>query len=165
MARRLEGLPPVIGRATRLLILGSFPSVKSLEAQQYYAHPRNHFWPILSAVLDEPLVSLPYRQRLRRVIVRGLGIWDSIVACDRPGSLDSAIRHAAVGEIERVTGTARQLTAVAFNGATAARAEPLWNDAGYRTLRLPSSSPAYTLPVAEKIRAWRALREFLAPAV
>jgi hypoxanthine-DNA glycosylase len=165
MVGQLEGLPPVIGRATRLLILGSFPSVKSLEAQQYYAHPRNHFWPILSDVLDEPLVSLPYRRRLRRVVARGLGIWDSIVACERPGSLDSAIRHAAVGEIERVTGTARQLTTVAFNGATAARAEPLWNDAGYRTLRLPSSSPAYTLPVAEKIRAWRVLREFLAAAV
>lgn len=164
MTVRLQGLPPVIGRATRLLILGSFPSAKSLEAQQYYAHPRNHFWPILSDILDEPLVTLPYRQRLRRVIVRGLGIWDSIVACERPGSLDSSIRQAAIGEIARVTGTARQLTAVAFNGTTAAQAESLWNDAGYRTLRLPSSSPAYTLPLMEKIRAWHVLREFLAPA-
>jgi hypoxanthine-DNA glycosylase len=157
----LEGLPPVVARGTRVLILGSFPSVASLAAGQYYAHPRNHFWPMLSAVLDEPLTTLAYRARLARVRSRGVGIWDTIVACEREGSLDADIRNAAHGEIVRVTAVARGLRAVCFNGGTAARAEPAWREAGFATLRMPSTSPAYTRPLAEKIAAWRALRDYL----
>jgi hypoxanthine-DNA glycosylase len=160
-AQRLAGLPPVIARHTRVLVLGSFPSAASLAAQQYYAHPRNHFWPVLGAVLGEPLVELPYRQRLARVRARGVGIWDTIVACERPGSLDADIRNAAIGEIARVTRVSAGLRAVCFNGGTAARAEPAWREAGFATLKLPSTSPAYTRPLAEKIEAWRALAEWL----
>ena len=159
----LVGLPPVVARNTRVLILGSFPGVASLQAQQYYAHPRNHFWTILGALLGEPLVELPYGQRLVRVKARGVGIWDSIVACQRPGSLDADIRNATAGEVERIARVARSLVAVAFNGMTAARAEPGWRAAGYRTLRLPSTSPAYTRPLAEKLAAWHALGEFVPP--
>jgi hypoxanthine-DNA glycosylase len=151
----------VIARDTRVLILGSFPSVASLAAGQYYAHPRNHFWPMLSAVLDEPLTTLAYRARLARVRAHGVGIWDTIVACEREGSLDADIRNALHGEIVRVTGVARNLRAVCFNGGTAARAEPAWREAGFATLRLPSTSPAYTRPLADKIAAWRALLAFL----
>lgn len=157
----LEGLPPVIARDTRVLILGSFPSVASLAAGQYYAHPRNHFWPMLSAVLDEPLATLPYGARLARVRAHRVGIWDTIVACERRGSLDADIRNALHGEIARVTRVARGLAAVCFNGGTAARAEPAWRDAGFATLKLPSTSPAYTRPLAEKVAAWRALTAFL----
>ena len=67
-SRRLRGLPPVITPDARVLILGSFPSEASLAARQYYAHPRNHFWPILGAVLHEPLQELSYADRLSRVI-------------------------------------------------------------------------------------------------
>ncbi len=161
MTPRLAGLPPVLSRDTRVLILGSFPGVASLAASQYYAHPRNHFWPVLGAVLGEPLADLPYRQRLRRARARGVGIWDTIVACERPGSLDANIRNAHVGEVARVTRVARDLQAVCFNGATAARGEGLWREAGFATLRLPSTSPAYTLPLADKVAAWRALRQWL----
>ncbi|HXU52818.1 MAG TPA: DNA-deoxyinosine glycosylase [Casimicrobiaceae bacterium] len=157
----LEGLAPVIARDTRVLILGSFPSVASLAAAQYYAHPRNHFWPMLSAVLDEPLTTLAYRARLARVRAHRVGIWDTIVACEREGSLDADIRNALHGEIVRVTTVARNLRAVCFNGGTAARAEPAWREAGFATLRMPSTSPAYTRPLAEKIAAWRALTAFL----
>jgi hypoxanthine-DNA glycosylase len=157
----LVGLPPVVARGTRVLILGSFPSVASLAAGQYYAHPRNHFWPMLAAVLDEPLTALAYRARLARVRSRGVGIWDTIVACEREGSLDADIRNAAHGEIARVAAIARGLRAVCFNGGTAARAEPAWRQAGFATLRMPSTSPAYTRPLAEKIAAWRALLDYL----
>ncbi len=158
---RRRGLPPVLAPGARVLILGSFPSEASLAAKQYYAHPRNHFWPILSAVLAEPLVDLPYRARLARVRARGVGIWDTIVACERQGSLDADIRHAERGEIARVRRVARGLRAVAFNGNTAARAAPAWHDAGYAVLRLPSTSPAYTRPFDDKLAAWRALSAFL----
>ena len=144
-----------------MLILGSFPSEASLAARQYYAHPRNHFWPILGAVLDEPLADLPYRDRLSRVRARRVAMWDTIVACERSGSLDAAIRNAERGEIARVRRVARGLKAVCFNGNTAGRASAAWAEAGYATLVLPSTSPAYTRPIAEKLAAWRQLRRYL----
>ena len=158
---RQRGLAPVLAPDARVLILGSFPSEASLAARQYYAHPRNHFWPILGAVLDEPLAALPYADRLSRVRRHRLAIWDTIVACERAGSLDSAIRNAERGEIARVRRVARGLVAVCFNGNTAARAQPAWAAAGYATLVLPSTSPAYTRPIAAKLVAWRELRRFL----
>jgi hypoxanthine-DNA glycosylase len=158
---RRRGLPPVIGADARVLILGSFPSEASLAARQYYAHPRNHFWPILGAVLDEPLAELPYIDRLARVRACGVAIWDTIVACERAGSLDALIRNAEQGEIDRVRRVARELKAVCFNGNTAGRARAAWAAAGYATLVLPSTSPAYTRPLAEKLAAWLKLREYL----
>ena len=158
---RQRGLAPVLAADARVLILGSFPSEASLAAKQYYAHPRNHFWPILSAVLDLPLVEMPYRARLARVRAHGVAIWDTIVACERKGSLDTAIRNAERGEITRVRRVAKGLRAVAFNGVTAARAAPAWRDAGYAVLLLPSTSPAYTRPFLDKLAAWRVLSRFL----
>ena len=158
---RKHGLPPVLARDTRVLILGSFPGEASLAAQEYYAHPRNHFWPLVGAVLGAPLPAMPYRRRIAALRARGVGLWDVIVACERQGSLDGAIRNAEHGEIERARRVARALELVCFNGRTAARAEPAWRAAGYRTLVLPSSSPAYTRPFAEKLAAWRALAPHL----
>ena len=91
---RLQGLPPVLARHTRCVVLGSFPGEASLAAQQYYGHPRNHFWPLLSAIWQVDLVGLPYPQRLAQVRRRGLGIWDAYASCRREGSLDTAIEAA-----------------------------------------------------------------------
>jgi TDG/mug DNA glycosylase family protein len=158
---RRRGLPPLLAPDARVLILGSFPSEASLAARQYYAHPRNHFWPVLSALLNEPLVQMSYPARTARVRLHGIAIWDTIVACERKGSLDVAIRNAERGEIARIRRVARGLRAVCFNGGTAARAEPAWRAEGFATLILPSTSPAHTLPLARKVDAWRALTEYL----
>jgi hypoxanthine-DNA glycosylase len=161
VSARLRGLAPVIASDARVLILGSFPSEASLAAKQYYAHPRNHFWPILGAVLHEPLDELPYAERLLRVQAHRVAIWDTIVACERAGSLDASIRNAERGEMRRVHRVAPELVAVCFNGQTAARARPVWVEAGYKTIVMPSTSPAYTLPIDRKLEAWQALRQFL----
>lgn len=158
-AARKAGLPPVLARDTLVLILGSFPGEASLAARQYYAHPRNHFWPILGHLLDEPFAGLAYAARLARLKAHRVGLWDTIVACERSGSLDGAIRNARRGEITRVRRAAPAVELVCFNGQTAARAAPRWRAAGYATLVLPSSSPAYTRPLAEKVSAWRAIGE------
>ena len=158
---RQRGLPPVVDARTRVLVLGSFPGVASLAARQYYAHPRNHFWPIIAAILDEPLAVLPYPRRLQCMRARGIGLWDIIVACRRPGSSDAAIRDAERGEVRRIERVASALAVVCFNGNTAASAEPVWREAGYATLRLPSTSPAYTRPLPEKLAQWRALEAWL----
>ena len=158
---RKEGLPPVLARDTRVLILGSFPGEASLAAAQYYAHPRNHFWPLLAEMIGVPLPEMPYRDRLRHLRASGVGLWDAIVACERRGSLDGAIRNAQPAETSRVRRAAPALALVCFNGKTAARALPAWRDAGYATLALPSTSPAYTRPFAEKLAAWRAIGDYL----
>ena len=151
----------MLSRATRVLVLGSFPGDASLAAAAYYAHPRNHFWPLMAAILDEPLVGRPYAERLDRLRRRGIGLWDTIVACERRGSLDGAIRNAERAEVVRVRRGAPAVELVCFNGRTAARAAPVWAAAGYATLALPSTSPAYTLPFAAKLAAWRALGDCL----
>jgi hypoxanthine-DNA glycosylase len=158
---RKRGLAPVLARDTRVLILGSFPGEASLTAGQYYAHPRNHFWPILGAVVGEPLAELGYADRLLRLRAHGIGLWDTIVACERTGSLDGAIRNAERAEVARVHRACPMLRAVCFNGQTAARAAPRWRAAGYATLALPSTSPAYTRAMADKLAAWRAIGAFL----
>jgi hypoxanthine-DNA glycosylase len=159
---QLRGLPPVLAADTRVLVLGSFPGAASLAASAYYAHPRNHFWPIMAALLDEPLVAMPYQSRLDALQTHRVGLWDTIVACRRPGSLDAAIRDARPATPARVAQRAPALHLVCFNGKTAARAAPEWQAAGYATLALPSTSPAYTLPLADKLAAWRAIADHLA---
>ncbi len=91
----LRGLAPVVTADTRLLVLGSFPSAASLAAAQYYAHPRNQLWVILSALWGVELRALPYASRLAEMRRRGMGLWDVYASCRREGSLDSAIEEAA----------------------------------------------------------------------
>ena len=95
MSDMLDGLGPVVDANTRLIVLGSFPGVASLQAQQYYGHPRNHFWPILSALWGVDLTALPYPKRIAELRRRGLGVWDVYAACRREGSLDTAIEVSA----------------------------------------------------------------------
>ncbi len=159
--QRKHGLPPVLARDAQVLILGSFPGEASLAAKQYYAHPRNHFWPLVGALVDAPLAALAYRERLAALRAHGIGLWDTIVVCERRGSLDGAIRNAERADVAHVRRAAPKVALVCFNGQTAARAAPVWHDAGYATLVLPSSSPAYTKPFAEKLAAWRAIGDFL----
>ncbi len=152
----LHGLPPVIGRQTRLVLLGSFPGAASLAASQYYAHPRNQFWPLASALLDEALVPLPYAQRLARLRARGLGLWDVIAVCRREGSLDSHIRDAQYNDLAGLRGRAPALVAVAHNGGESARAMCITGQLGLQVYRLPSSSPANaSWSFERKLAAWR----------
>lgn len=163
----LTGLAPVLGPDTRILILGSFPGAQSLAAAQYYAHPRNQFWPLLSQLLGEDLVALPYAARLERLLVHDFGLWDVLGACEREGSLDSAIRKPAANDFARLHVLCPQLETVGFNGQASGKFSPLFADAGYRTVVLPSSSPAHmAMSFEQKLQVWRRLtdRSEAAPA-
>ncbi|HEX7912038.1 MAG TPA: DNA-deoxyinosine glycosylase [Paraburkholderia sp.] len=153
----LRGFPPVAAAHTHTLILGSFPGEASLAATQYYAHPRNQFWKLLGAVLDEPqLHELAYELRLERVLKHGIGVWDVLAACHREGSLDSAIRNATPNDFASLREYAPQLRKVCFNGKTAGRFAEVIGAAGYETLVLPSSSPANAmLSFEQKLELWR----------
>jgi hypoxanthine-DNA glycosylase len=145
----------VIDAKIEMLILGSFPSVASLGKAQYYAHPQNHFWRLVGAVIAEPLPEMDYEARKRALLRHGIGLWDVIDTCARKGSLDSNIRDPRHNDFSRVTGVAKKLRRVCFNGKTAARMEPLFVEWGFETLVLPSSSPANTMRFDEKLKHWR----------
>jgi hypoxanthine-DNA glycosylase len=153
--RAARGLEPVIDARIETLILGSFPGVASLGKAQYYAHPQNQFWRLLGAALDEPLPAMDYAARTRTLLEHRIGLWDVIGRCVRAGSLDTAIRDARHNDFTRVTGVAKNLRRVFFNGKTAGRFERQFAAWGYETAVLPSSSPAYTLRYEDKLGQWR----------
>lgn len=161
----LTGLAPVIDADIRILILGSFPGAASLAAQQYYAHPRNHFWRLVSQLVDEDLAALPYADRLPRLLAHRIGLWDVLEACEREGSLDSAIRRPAANDFDRLRHLCPRLRTVGFNGQASGKFAPQFAEAGYRTVVLPSSSPANAgMTFEQKLMAWRQLVVTAAPA-
>jgi len=155
MSKAAKGFPPVIDANIETLILGSFPSVASLGKAQYYAHPQNHFWRLVGAVIGEPLNEMEYETRKRTLLKHRIGLWDIIDACRRDGSLDSNIRDARHNDFKQVTRVAKKLRRVCFNGKTAGKREPEFAALGYETLVLPSSSPAYTMRFEEKLKQWK----------
>jgi len=153
---RATGFSPKIDANVETLLLGSFPSVESLAKRQYYAHPKNQFWRLVGAVIGEPLAEMEYEQRLQILLKYHIGLWDVIGACTRRGSLDSDIRDPRHNDFVRVTRVAKKLKRVCFNGKTAGKLEPLFAGWGYRTLLLPSSSPAHAaLSFEQKLKQWR----------
>ena len=157
-ATTLQGLAPVVDARTRIVVLGSFPGAASLAAQQYYAHPQNQLWPILAALTGEPLAALPYAERLPRLLAHGIGLWDVLGACERAGSLDSAIRKPAANDFAHLRALCPVLETVGFNGQTSGKFAPQFAAQGYRTLILPSTSPAHaSLTLVQKLERWKTL--------
>ncbi|WP_018873611.1 DNA-deoxyinosine glycosylase [Thioalkalivibrio sp. ALJ16] len=155
-ATPLESFPPLLRGDTRLVVLGSFPGVASLEAQAYYAHPRNQFWPIVGQILDTPLAEMDYPERIERLLDHGVGLWDVYGRCTRKGSLDSAIRDAVPNDLARLTREAPSLRVIIHNGAESARRIHESRALGVEALRLPSTSPANArLSLSAKQEAWR----------
>jgi hypoxanthine-DNA glycosylase len=164
-----SSFPPVISAGARVLVLGSMPGQRSLDRQQYYAHPRNAFWPIMAELLGFSS-DQPYPDRLQALQSHQVALWDVLSDCYRPGSLDSAIVESSVeandfGALFRRYPT---LEAVFFNGAKAEQSFrkhvlPTLGDAAgaIRFQRLPSTSPAHaSLSAAQKLEQWRRLLDY-----
>ena len=170
MIEHLEGFPPILGPAPRVLVLGSMPSAASLRERQYYGHPRNTFWPVMARLLDWP-DDLPYAERCAALTEQSIALWDVIGRCARDGSADAAIKAdtIVVNPIAQLIANQPSLSAVLLNGGTAARefnrhVRPRLKTIG-RDLphyRLPSTSPAMArLTLAGKTEAWSILRDLL----
>ena len=161
---RLRGFPPVVPDRPRALVLGSMPSVASLEATRYYGHPRNAFWPIMTALFGWP-DDLDYDRRVARLAAVGVALWDVIGTCRRDGSLDTAIRDPEVNDVAGLLRSRPTIRAVFLNGGTAdtlfrrhvVRPHPeLFEDVTVQ--RMPSTSPAHAArSFDQKLQAWRAL--------
>ena len=156
--------PPVIRPDTRLLLLGSLPGAVSLARQRYYAHPQNQFWRLMSRVIGRDLVPLDYDDRLAALLDAQVGLWDTVAAATRKGSLDADIRLHAASDLAGLAATLPQLRAIAFNGGTSARIgrSQLQGMEGLDLVDLPSSSPAYAAVGFErKLERWLKLRDYL----
>jgi TDG/mug DNA glycosylase family protein len=158
-------MAPVGSTDARLLILGSLPGEASLRAQRYYAHPQNQFWRLLGSAIDEDLAAMPYEKRLERLEMRGIALWDVVGEARRQGSLDGAIRGATANQLADFVANHRRLSAVAFNGQTASRLgrAALTGLDDLQLIDLPSSSPAYTVPIALKAEQWSVLGALACP--
>lgn len=153
--------PPIENPGARILVLGSMPGVLSLQANQYYAHPRNAFWPIMGALYDFD-ANAPYEARVEALKAAHVALWDVLRSCVRPGSLDSAIETGTrvANDFASFFQTHTALQCIAFNGAEAQKSfqryvMPTIELGDIRLVRLPSTSPAHTLPLQTKIAQWR----------
>lgn len=149
------GLPAIVGANPRVLILGSFPSEKSLDTGEYYANTRNQFWRLLGALFGFE-VELPYPARIAAVTEAGVALWDVVHSCRRAGSMDANIdRKTLVLNDFDVFLTEHPTIERGFvNGLTA---YTLFQhaDIALPAARLPSSSGALTMSFTEKLAAWR----------
>ncbi len=160
-----RSFPPIADKRARVLVLGSMPGAASLAAGEYYAHPRNAFWPIMGELYGaEP--ELPYNERRQRLMAAGVAVWDVLKSCRRVGSLDTAIERASeeANDFAEFFASHPQVRLVAFNGQKAQTAFkrhvlPTLDEATHQRLtpvRLPSTSPAHAgRSLAVKLAAWR----------
>lgn len=165
---RIESFPPIVSGNSKALILGSMPGEASLKAGQYYAHPRNAFWPIMGELFGAG-PSLPYRERVARLNSADVAVWDTLQACIRPGSLDSSISAEVANDLPAFFAKYPHITHIYFNGG---KAETVFRrhtlhclpDTQHVFTRLPSTSPAHAaMPFDKKVHAWSVVRNALAP--
>jgi hypoxanthine-DNA glycosylase len=163
-----ECFPPIASRNARALILGSLPGRKSLEMQQYYAHPQNAFWRLITQILGAEW-PLPYTRRVKLLTENRIALWDVLAAAERPGSLDSSIVHASAlaNDFVAFYRSHPQIRFVYFNGR---KAEELYGRfvlpglssefAMLRYVSMPSTSPAHAgMTFAKKLERWRTIKE------
>ena len=154
------GFAPVAGPATRMLVLGSLPGTRSLQDEQYYAHPQNAFWPIMEQVFG---IRGGYQDRCAQLVAHGVALWDVLASAARPGSLDANIRlsTASPNGIAAFVKQHAEIRRVVFNGK---KAEQLFYrhidtdglNSSIELRGLPSTSPAHAaLSFPEKLAVWR----------
>ena len=170
MVMKSESFKAFAHAHSRVLILGTLPGQVSLQRAQYYAHPRNAFWPIISALLDLP-PDMPYEKRVESLTRHGIALWDVHAKAHRKGSLDSDIRDDEQNDFIWFFQKYKKIRLICFNGNTAARIYerkilpglPLKVQA-IPSVLLPSTSPAYaSMTLQKKMSVWhQAIKPFIA---
>ena len=166
----VESFPPQVGNGCRVLVLGTVPSLRSLELRQSYAHAQNLFWRFMGELYDAG-PELPYAERIARLHAAGVGIWDVLKHCERPGSLDSSILvdSEVANDIPGLLDTHPTIRAIALNGGKAQqvfarRIRPLIRPerlVDLEILELPSTSPANaSIPRDVKLARWRTMLDW-----
>ncbi len=161
--QKISSFPPIINNESKILILGSIPGVKSLEMQQYYAHPQNKFWKIICEIFNEEFTT-NYQQRIEILEKHHIALWDVIDTCERKGSLDSEIRNEEANKIEELLQNFPNIKAIFCNGQKSHKnlQKILGKKFRLPIIVLPSTSPAYAgLSYFDKLNLWYIILEKL----
>ena len=156
----IHPIPPVYDKDSTILILGSFPSVKSREAMFFYGHPQNRYWKVLAAVFDE-IVPKTVPEKKSFLLRNHIAAWDVIASCDITGSSDSSIRNVTANDLSPIIETA-DIRQIYVNGKTAEKMYKKYTEPviGRSCICLPSTSPANAAWSLERlITAWSVVRD------
>ena len=153
---------PIIDKESKILILGSIPGVKSLEMQQYYAHPQNKFWKIICEIFNEDFTT-DYSERIKILEKHHISIWDVIDTCERKGSLDSEIRNEEANDIQQLLQNYPSIKAIFCNGQKSFKnlQKIMGKECAIPIFVLPSTSPLHTISFEKQLREWEILKSFL----
>ena len=148
----IHPIPPVFDRNSKILILGSFPSVKSREGHFFYHHPKNRFWKTLAGVLDVPVPDT-IAEKKAFLLSHRIALWDVIASCSIEGSSDSSIRDVVPNDLSVILSTA-DIRAIFCNGKTSWNYYRKYQEAvtGIPAVSLPSTSPANAAWSLEKLK-------------
>ncbi|AZA55424.1 DNA-deoxyinosine glycosylase [Chryseobacterium sp. G0201] len=162
MENRISSFPPFIDDQSEILILGSIPGVKSLEKQQYYAHPQNKFWKIIFELFNEEFTE-NYAERITVLKKYHIAIWDVIDSCERKGSLDSEIKNEEANQIGELLEQYPNVKAIFCNGGKSYKNLQKILGKNYKLpiYLLPSTSPLHTVSFEKKLEEWKAILNFL----
>ncbi len=161
--QKISSFPPIIDKESKILILGSIPGVKSLEMQQYYAHPQNKFWKIIFELFTEKFTT-DYDERIKILEKYHVALWDVIDNCERKGSLDSEIRNEEANKIGELLHSYPNIKAIFCNGQKYHKnlLKILPKNFHLPIIVLPSTSPAYaSLKYEEKLLSWQGIKNYL----
>lgn len=153
---------PVFDENSKVLILGTFPSVKSRENQFYYGHPQNRFWKVIAG-LTESEVPQTIEEKKKLLLEHGIAIWDVIESCDIIGSSDSSIKNVVPADIERVVANSK-IQNIYANGGTAKKLYEKYSQkkTGREIIGLPSTSPANAAYSLERLlECWQEVKTVL----
>ena len=152
---QIHPIPPLFDEDSRVLILGSFPSVKSREANFFYGHPQNRFWKVIAKVFDED-VPTTIEEKKKLILSNHLAMWDVIAECDIEGSSDSSIKNVVTNDLSVILDNA-PIRKIIVNGKTAEKMYNRYNlkKTGIDAMVLPSTSPANAAWSLDKlVEAW-----------
>lgn len=160
--RIIHPIPPLYDGDSRILILGSFPSVKSREAMFFYGHPQNRFWPLMARLFDEPAPTSIEEKRALALRHR-FAMWDTIRSCTITGSSDSSIRDVTANDLSVILDSA-DIRRIFCNGAVSHKlyVKYIFPTTGIEAVKLPSTSPANAAFGMERLaREWEILRQYI----
>lgn len=162
MGRIIHPIPPIYNKDSKILILGSFPSVKSREGEFFYHHPQNRFWKVISTIFEEPHPSTIEEKR-ELLINHHIAVWDVIQSCEITGSADSSIKDVIPNDLTRILDTAEiRMIFTNGNASTKLYKKYILPITGIESRGLPSTSPANAGCSVEKlIEAWSYLKSFV----